>query len=578
MSGVIGAVRRGLSVSVVVLVGLGLAPAISQAAVVGGALLTGPTTVTVGQTGLAASMTVRNDNTSPDFFATNRVCNAGDAAPCGAPDRGIVLVPACKQLTADGQCAAAGADPDVFRISTTATGTFGTCAGVSFTTEVLQDAFGTVRFTPAGGAHLSLPERDSFCSIAFTFDVLKSPTGDQDPGTAGTQTVQATEHTQCVEPCNPSSAADLATVASTGTTVLRAGPPAITTAASGNINLGGQLTDQATVTRLVNPVAGATMTFRLYPPSAPTCAGAPVFTSTKPVALSGTTAAATSDPFTPTAGGVYHWIATYDGDANNLPISGSCGEATETRTVTAPCTPAPGPPPAGGTLCTTPAPPPPALPPPSPPTTCLGKKATISAAAGQTVVRGTSGPDVIVGGDAGETIDGGGGADTICAGKGNDKVSGGNGDDNLSGGAGNDRISGGSGSDSLSGGAGSDNLSGGSGSDRIRGDGGKDRLSGDGGNDLLLGGSGDDDLRGGSGNDRSGGGDGTDRVDGGSGNDVLDDQKLGGGGRDLLLGGAGADRVRTAGGSSDRVDCGPGRDSVLMDARDRQRRCESIRR
>ena len=77
---------------------------------------------------------------------------------------------------------------------------------------------------------------------------------------------------------------------------------------------------------------------------------------------------------------------------------------------------------------------------------------------------------------------------------------------------------------------------------------------------------------------RLGGGTGADRVDGGAGNDLLDDRKLGGYGRDRLLGGSGNDRVRTAGSTADDVDCGPGTDSITLDPKDRQRRCERVTR
>jgi hypothetical protein len=36
--------------------------------------------------------------------------------------------------------------------------------------------------------------------------------------------------------------------------------------------------------------------------------------------------------------------------------------------------------------------------------------------------------------------------------------------------------------------------------------------------------------------------------------------------------------VRTAGGGADRVDCGAGRDGVVLDARDRRSRCERVSR
>jgi hypothetical protein len=78
------------------------------------------------------------------------------------------------------------------------------------------------------------------------------------------------------------------------------------------------------------------VTFKLYPPANETCTGSPVFTDVKMVAVFGTTATATSNAFTPPAGGVYRWVAGYGGDANNLPVTGTCGIATETRIVTAP--------------------------------------------------------------------------------------------------------------------------------------------------------------------------------------------------------------------------------------------------
>src|SRR4029079_11356861 len=84
-----------------------------------------------------------------------------------------------------------------------------------------------------------------------------------------------------------------------------------------------------TVSGLVNPVGSPTVTFRLFAPTDPTCSGAPVFTST--VALSNGTA--TSGAFTPVDVGAYRWVATYDGDTNNAPVSGTCGDPTETRAV-----------------------------------------------------------------------------------------------------------------------------------------------------------------------------------------------------------------------------------------------------
>jgi hypothetical protein len=149
--------------------------------------------------------------------------------------------------------------------------------------------------------------------------------------------------------------------------------PTIATVASADVPVGGQLTDQATVSGLLNAQPNSTVTFNLYPPSAgATCTGSPIFTSTVTTAVSGggTIATATSAPFTTTAAGIYRWRATFNNDANNTAVTGDCDLATETRNVTTPpppppgvvpppppppCTETPTPVPPGGTRCVHPA-------------------------------------------------------------------------------------------------------------------------------------------------------------------------------------------------------------------------------
>lgn len=92
-------------------------------------------------------------------------------------------------------------------------------------------------------------------------------------------------------------------------------------------------------------------------------------------------------------------------------------------------------------------------------------------------------------------------------------------------------------------------VSGGSGTDDIRASG---VLLGEGGDDILSGGAGDDVLRGASGDDQLFGGGGRDRL-------------LPGPGRDIVQSGAGADRVEARDGAFDRISCGSGRDTVIMD-------------
>ena len=82
----------------------------------------------------------------------------------------------------------------------------------------------------------------------------------------------------------------------------------------------------------VNPLAGATIDFRLYGPNDATCSGAPVFTSTvqlpgRPAARSRRRRSRRRRP------GTYRWRAFYSGDANNAPVSGACNDANETRVV-----------------------------------------------------------------------------------------------------------------------------------------------------------------------------------------------------------------------------------------------------
>jgi Ca2+-binding RTX toxin-like protein len=145
---------------------------------------------------------------------------------------------------------------------------------------------------------------------------------------------------------------------------------------------------------------------------------------------------------------------------------------------------------------------------------------------------------------------------------------------------GDDVLNGLSGDDCIFGGRGSDRLSGAEGDDRLVGDekkkmsGGNDQISGDSGNDLVVGGSGNDRLTGGDGSDRLRGDEGNDRLSGGAG----DDRLKGGRGRNRLSGGSGNDRLNGVNGRFDRLNCGPGVDSVRADRIDRVRRCERIRR
>ena len=107
---------------------------------------------------------------------------------------------------------------------------------------------------------------------------------------------------------------------------------ALATTASPTVGVGGALSDAARLTHVVAP--GGSITFSLFRPGDETCAGPPVASSTVPVTSTRTDARASSSEYTATAAGTYRWIASYSGDARNLPVSGACGDLGESVTVT----------------------------------------------------------------------------------------------------------------------------------------------------------------------------------------------------------------------------------------------------
>jgi hypothetical protein len=83
--------------------------------------------------------------------------------------------------------------------------------------------------------------------------------------------------------------------------------------------VGESIADTATVTNLVNPQSGDTVTFKLYNNSS--ASGTPLFTDTEQVTISGSTATATSAGYTAAATGTDYWVATFNGDSNNAAVT-----------------------------------------------------------------------------------------------------------------------------------------------------------------------------------------------------------------------------------------------------------------
>ncbi|HEX6596155.1 MAG TPA: hypothetical protein VF045_04420, partial [Acidimicrobiales bacterium] len=104
----------------------------------------------------------------------------------------------------------------------------------------------------------------------------------------------------------------------------RAATPVLSTTASPNAPVGANIFDVASLGLGDNPTG--TITFRLYGPDDATCAGPPIFTSTKPVAGNGTY---NSDSYQTVSAGTYQWVASYSGDANNDAVSTACADPNE---------------------------------------------------------------------------------------------------------------------------------------------------------------------------------------------------------------------------------------------------------
>ncbi|MFL5943072.1 MAG: DUF11 domain-containing protein, partial [Gaiellaceae bacterium] len=108
-------------------------------------------------------------------------------------------------------------------------------------------------------------------------------------------------------------------------------PTGISTSATSG-SLGDAVHDIATLSG-ATAGAGGTITFSLYGPSdTPDCSGEPVYTNTVDVDGPGDY---NSGNFTPDTAGKYYWIASYSGDVNNQPSTGTCGDEGETSTIRA---------------------------------------------------------------------------------------------------------------------------------------------------------------------------------------------------------------------------------------------------
>lgn len=98
----------------------------------------------------------------------------------------------------------------------------------------------------------------------------------------------------------------------------------VATDAGSNVTIGQSIHDTATVAHGQSPTG--TITFHVYGPNDPTCSGPAVFSDTKSVSGRGQYVSA---GYTPPTVGTYRWIADYSGDANNVPVPGTCNAPGE---------------------------------------------------------------------------------------------------------------------------------------------------------------------------------------------------------------------------------------------------------
>jgi hypothetical protein len=113
------------------------------------------------------------------------------------------------------------------------------------------------------------------------------------------------------------------------------GTPTIATTATGG-TIGDSISDSATITGLVSPTGSGSITFTAYAPkadgTADTSCTTPVYTKTVTgIAADGSYGSGSLTPSgtAPQIAGIYEWIASFGGDATNLPVTGACGDAGE---------------------------------------------------------------------------------------------------------------------------------------------------------------------------------------------------------------------------------------------------------
>jgi hypothetical protein len=240
--------RLALGVSVL-LAGLLCGPATALAGVAFSVGPSIPQNIVVGQTvPFAISITNNSDDT-----VTGE--NGYDTDSFRITD--ITFVPSCGTDVGSTDCPVGARDPGVLvpDADTPVTGRPGTaCAGRTFTISEIDPDQGKYRLTPDANVIIGPSSGTNAvrrCIIDLALDVVRTPALDSDVR-AGLQTDQKAA-ISAVD-IGPTNTGQPGGGSGTSDTTIRA-LPALTTQASPTIALGGTLTDTATVTGLVDPVA-----------------------------------------------------------------------------------------------------------------------------------------------------------------------------------------------------------------------------------------------------------------------------------------------------------------------------------
>ena len=278
-----------------------------------------------------------NNNTCagiPAFTSTKAVAGNGNytSAPFATPASGTYRFVATYSGDANNSPAGPTAclDPAEVSSGTNANPALATTvsAAVAVGAAINDTAILTGGFNPTGTITFALfGPNNATCAGTPVFTATRSVNGNGNyasapftPTAPGSYTFVATYSGDA----NNNAAGPTACNDPAETVIVSPSAVSLTTTASAQADVGQPIFDTAT---LVGTNPTGTITFNLFGPNNATCTGTPVFTSIKPVNGSGTY---TSAQFTPTAPGTYVFVATYSGDANNVPTGPtSCSDPLE---------------------------------------------------------------------------------------------------------------------------------------------------------------------------------------------------------------------------------------------------------